>query len=68
MQIRVGDVDATYAGALAAGATGDMAPRDFEYGERQATLIDPWGHRWTLSQTIADVDPADWGGEAGELD
>jgi uncharacterized glyoxalase superfamily protein PhnB len=39
-----------------------MPPTDFEYGERQADLTDPWGHRWTLSQTTGDVDPAAWGG------
>jgi len=60
--VRVADVDAVYARAVAAGATGDMPPQDFEYGERQANLNDPWGHHWTFSQTIADVDPASWGG------
>ena len=31
---------------------------------------DPGGHHWTFSQSIADVDPAEWGGVlvAGELD
>ena len=62
MLIRVADVDAIYERALAAGATGGMPPEDFDYGERQANLIDPWGHRWTFSQTIRDVDPATWGG------
>jgi uncharacterized glyoxalase superfamily protein PhnB len=32
------------------------------YGERQYTAEDPGGHRWTFSESIADVDPADWGG------
>jgi uncharacterized glyoxalase superfamily protein PhnB len=32
------------------------------YGERQYNAEDPWGHQWTFSQTLADVDPADWGG------
>jgi uncharacterized glyoxalase superfamily protein PhnB len=32
------------------------------YGERQYSAEDPWGHRWTFSQTVADVDPRDWGG------
>jgi len=27
------------------------------------TLVDIGGHTWTFSQTIADIDPADWGGE-----
>lgn len=62
VMLRVGDAAATYERAVALGATGVMPPRDFEYGERQADLADPWGHRWTLSETIGDVDPADWGG------
>lgn len=33
------------------------------YGERQCSLLDPWGHPWTLSETIFDSDPAEWGGE-----
>jgi hypothetical protein len=32
------------------------------YGERQYSAQDPGGHRSTFSQSIADVDPADWGG------
>jgi len=42
------------------------APADHPYGERQYSAEDPAGHRWTFSQTIADVDPTDWGGEVGE--
>jgi hypothetical protein len=38
-------------------------PTDYRYGERQYTAKDVGGHRWTFSQSIADVDPADWGGE-----
>jgi len=30
------------------------------YGERQYTFADFEGHRWTFSQSIADVDPKDW--------
>jgi hypothetical protein len=40
-----------------------MEPTDFEYGERQYTAEDPFGHRWTFSQTLRDVAPEDWGGE-----
>ena len=39
-----------------------MEPTDFEYGERQYTAADPAGHQWTFSETLDDVDPADWGG------
>lgn len=37
-------------------------PTDYPYGERQYTAADPAGHVWTFSQTLADVDPASWGG------
>jgi len=37
-------------------------PTDFEYGERQSEIEDPFGHRFTLSETLRDVAPEDWGG------
>jgi hypothetical protein len=39
-----------------------MEPRDFEYGERQYHAVDLAGHRWTFSETRADVAPEDRGG------
>jgi uncharacterized glyoxalase superfamily protein PhnB len=39
-----------------------MEPKDMEYGERQCNIEDPWGHQWTLSETLADVAPEEWGG------
>jgi len=62
MVVRVDDADAHCAHARARGATILDDPRDFPYGERQYTAEDLAGHRWTFSQTIADVDPASWGG------
>lgn len=62
LMVRVSDIDAVYARALASGAEGLSAPTDQMYGERQAQVRDPAGHAWTLTQTIADVDPASWGG------
>jgi uncharacterized glyoxalase superfamily protein PhnB len=61
--LRVDDVDALYEKALAAGARSVTEPTSWEYGERQATVDDFAGHRWTLSQTLADVHPSEWGGE-----
>jgi uncharacterized glyoxalase superfamily protein PhnB len=61
--VRVEDADAHRDRAAAAGATIIGEPRDQPYGERQYTAVDPGGHRWTFSQSIADVDPASWGGE-----
>ena len=60
--IRVEDVDAHHARAIARGARVVRAPADHPYGERQYTVEDPGGHVWTFSQSLADVDPASWGG------
>jgi uncharacterized glyoxalase superfamily protein PhnB len=40
-------------------------PTGYPYGERRYTAQDVAGHRWTFSQTIADVAPEEWGGTAG---
>jgi len=60
--VRVEDADAHHEQALAAGARISSPPTDYPYGERQYNAEDIGGHRWTFSQSIADVDPADWGG------
>jgi len=60
--VRVADVDAHYRRAEKAGARIVAPPADHVYGERQYTAEDLAGHRWTFSQTVADVDPASWGG------
>jgi uncharacterized glyoxalase superfamily protein PhnB len=61
--LRVADAAAHCERARSCGARILMEPTDFEYGERQYEAADPWGHRWLVSETLADVDPADWGGE-----
>jgi uncharacterized glyoxalase superfamily protein PhnB len=60
--VRVADVDAHCRRAEEAGARIVASPADHVYGERQYTAEDLAGHRWTFSQTVADVDPASWGG------
>ncbi len=62
VMVRVADVDAHCAHAQQAGAAILDPPTDYPFGERQYTAVDLAGHRWTFSQTIADSDPADWGG------
>jgi len=64
--VRVADADAHRAQAEAAGATILSEPTDWPYGERQYTAEDLGGHRWTFSESIADVDPAEWGGTLKE--
>ncbi|MCW5873100.1 MAG: VOC family protein [Anaerolineales bacterium] len=62
VMVRVADVNAHHAQAEAAGATILESPQDYPYGERQYSAADLAGHVWTFSQTIADADPAEWGG------
>jgi uncharacterized glyoxalase superfamily protein PhnB len=64
--VRVEDADAHRAQAQAAGAKIRSEPTDWPYGERQYSAEDPGGHIWTFSESIADVDPADWGGTLKE--
>jgi uncharacterized glyoxalase superfamily protein PhnB len=61
--VRVEDAKAHCERARQHGARIVMEPTDFEYGERQYTAEDLAGHRWTFSETLAYVDPADCGGE-----
>ena len=61
--VRIVDARAHCERARAHGARIVMEPIDFEYGERQYVAEDLAGHRWTFSETLADVDPAEWGGE-----
>jgi uncharacterized glyoxalase superfamily protein PhnB len=63
--VRVPDVDAHHARAREWGANILSVPADYPYGERQYTAEDYAGHRWTFSQSIADVIPEDWGGTSG---
>ena len=51
-------VDTDVQQAVAAGALLVRAPADQSFGERTATLLDPFGHRWMLSQTSEVVSPA----------
>ncbi|MBB6187337.1 VOC family protein [Rhodanobacter sp. MP7CTX1] len=63
IMVRVADVEAHYARAQATGASIPGPPITQPYGERQYSVTDIGGHLWTFSQTVDDVDPADWGGE-----
>ena len=62
VMVRVDDANAHCARAREHGAVILMEPHDFEYGERQYEAADPFGHRWTFSETLEDVHPEAWGG------
>lgn len=53
--VHVADVDAAYTRAVAAGAVSVAEPADQFHGDRTASLRDPCGHRWFLTQRIEEV-------------
>ena len=55
LHLNVAEVDATFKQAVAAGATSLREPADQFYGDRNATILDPFGHRWMLSARIEDL-------------
>jgi len=57
IHIYVDDVDALAAQAVAAGATLVRPATNQFYGDRSATLEDPFGHRWFFATHIEDVPP-----------
>lgn len=63
IMMHVEDVDSHYARAKEAGTRILNPPTGYSFGKRQYTAEDIGCHRWTFSQSIADVDPTTWGGE-----
>jgi uncharacterized glyoxalase superfamily protein PhnB len=62
VMFKVADVARVVETAVVRGASLVDPPHDWEYGERQATIDDPFGHQWVLNQTLVVVAPEDWGG------
>ena len=60
--VRVQDVDLHFERSRRCAARMLQLPTDYPYGERQYTVEDFAGYRWTFSQSIADVHPEEWGG------
>jgi len=63
LMVRVEDVDEHFARVRDAGGSVVRAPETYPFGERQYAVVDPGGHAWVFTQSVADVDPAEWGGE-----
>lgn len=59
LMIYVEDVDSAFKRAVDAGGTAERPVENQFYGDRSGTLIDPFGHRWTISTHIEDVEPAE---------
>jgi PhnB protein len=65
--IYVPDVDAVFAAAVKQGAVVREPPSTFVTGDRFASVLDPYGHRWAILTRVEDVSPeeaerrlADW--------
>src|SRR5262245_47180193 len=63
IMLKVEDAATVVARAIESGATVVGELRDWEYGERQATIDDVFGHEWVLTQTLVDTAPEQWGGK-----
>jgi uncharacterized glyoxalase superfamily protein PhnB len=61
VHVTVADVDRHFEHAKQCGARVVQSPTDTPFGERQYTVQDHAGHRWTFSQHVADVAPEEWG-------
>jgi PhnB protein len=55
LMIYLEDVDAAWEKALAAGCTAERPPENQFWGDRMGTLVDPFGHRWSLATHFEDV-------------
>lgn len=55
LNIDTDDVDALWARALEAGAEVFHPLQDAFWGDRNGQIVDPFGHRWSLSQHLRDV-------------
>lgn len=55
--IYVEDVDAVVARAVELGAELQRAPEDQFYGDRDGSVLDPFGHVWTIATHVEDVGP-----------
>ena len=57
IMIYIEDVDARFAAAIAAGAVAKRPPTNEFYGDRMASITDPFGHNWMIATHFEDVSP-----------
>ena len=65
--IYVEDVDAVIARAAELGATVQRPAQDQFYGDRDAFIVDPFGHGWTVASHVEDVTPEEMMRRMAEL-
>lgn len=54
LHLPIDDVDSRFETAVRLGATGLRAPEDQSHGNRNAVLLDPYGHRWMISRPLGE--------------
>jgi PhnB protein len=57
LMLYVADVDRVFARAVAEGGRAHQDVKNQFYGDRSGTLIDPFGHVWTIATHVEDVSP-----------
>jgi PhnB protein len=57
IHLHVDNADEIIDRAVGAGAKLERAPQDQFYGERSGSIIDPFGHRWSIGHSIEAVTP-----------
>jgi len=55
IHVSVKDVDASYARAVAAGATPQMPVTEMFWGARYGVLKDPFGHSWSVATQVRNL-------------
>ena len=58
LHLYVPDVDASFAQAVAAGATATMPPAEMFWGDRYGQVQDPFGHNWSIATHKRDLTDA----------
>ncbi len=60
LHLYVADADATFAGAIKAGAKEKMPIENQFWGDRMGGVVDPFGHHWLIGTHVVDVDPSEF--------
>ncbi|MDQ3035367.1 MAG: VOC family protein [Myxococcota bacterium] len=66
LMIYVADCDAVFERAVAKGATVERALADQFYGDRSGSIVDPFGHKWTIATHVEDLTPEEMKTRADE--
>lgn len=67
LYLQTSEVDAVWARALEDGAIVARPLADTFWGEREGQIVDPFGHRWGLSQHVRDVSLEEMSRAAAEV-